>query len=227
MASPSIDLIDSAGMEQDGAVGRRLVFALRQSGGMFSPRLTISHGGNACNRVRAYFGSVLALHPVGRASARQVVGCGCAGELRGFPSAPPCTGGKLARLRACHPCGRSASHPPPHRGPTTAGARPRARSRAATPHRLQDGRCFCSWRARCAPLFPGPRLTDFWPMDGQKAPLQDAVSLWLLSLAQTRESSSRARRAHETALMPHQPRTSHRRRPSGKHCSYPANGPPG
>ncbi len=36
---------------------------------------------------------------------------GCAGGLRGFPTAPPCAGGKLARIPAGHP----ADFPPPAR----------------------------------------------------------------------------------------------------------------
>src|SRR6185312_2099343 len=36
---------------------------------------------------------------------------GCAGGLRGFPMAHPCTGGKLARIHAGHP----ADFPPPTR----------------------------------------------------------------------------------------------------------------
>ena len=42
---------------------------------------------------------------------RPSMGSGCAGGLRGFPTAPPCTGGKLARFLAGHP----ADFPPPAR----------------------------------------------------------------------------------------------------------------
>src|SRR6185437_1725722 len=42
---------------------------------------------------------------------RPSMGYGCAGGLRGFPTAPPCAGGKLARIPAGHP----ADFPPPTR----------------------------------------------------------------------------------------------------------------
>jgi len=81
---------------------------------------------------------------------------GCAGGLRGFPTAPPCAGGKLARIHAGHP----ADFPPParraigapgraacsRRAEATAGAK---RSAASSPH-------FRFWRARCAPALVGP-----------------------------------------------------------------------
>src|SRR6185312_2499131 len=40
-----------------------------------------------------------------------ILPCGCAGGFRGFPTAHPCTGGKLARIPASHP----ADFPPPTR----------------------------------------------------------------------------------------------------------------
>src|SRR6185503_8428473 len=40
-----------------------------------------------------------------------ILPCGYAGGLRGFPTAHPCTGGKLARIHASHP----ADFPPPAR----------------------------------------------------------------------------------------------------------------
>ena len=40
-----------------------------------------------------------------------ILPCGCAGGFRGFPTAPPCAGGKLARIHASHP----ADFPPPAR----------------------------------------------------------------------------------------------------------------
>jgi len=40
-----------------------------------------------------------------------ILPCGCAGGFRGFPTAHPCTGGKLARIPAGHP----ADFPPPAR----------------------------------------------------------------------------------------------------------------
>jgi len=56
---------------------------------------------------------------------------GCAGGLRGFPTAHPCTGGKLARIHAGHP----ADFPPPARRAIGAPEKQRAparRSKAQT-----------------------------------------------------------------------------------------------
>jgi len=57
---------------------------------------------------------------------------GCAGGLRGFPTAHPCTGGKLARIPAGHP----SDFPPPARRAIGAPGRA-ARSRRA----LRRSRC--------------------------------------------------------------------------------------
>ena len=162
---------------------------------------------------------------------RPSMGYGCAGGLRGFPTAPPCAGGKLARIPAGHP----ADFPPPTRraigGPgeaarscaqkqrqehptpalpcrqgreTTRLPRPAfalaVASGAHDAHRLLWGPSAAVRRGRqgraAGEAMDGlafsrgqeparkarPRLTDFPPMDGWKAPPRGVVFSWLLLL---------------------------------------------
>ncbi len=169
---------------------------------------------------------------------------GCAGGLRGFPTAHPCAGGKLARLRAGHP----ADYPPPTR--RAIGA-PQGQACVRAPKAEQPRTTSCgrgdalassgahdarrsSWgpsaavrRGRKSPQGRGQGWPRLFVRAGarSKSPAPPhalfahgwaksaaAGCRFLLAtslLGKQKRSSSRARRAHETALMPHPP---HQRR---------------
>src|SRR6185312_5034143 len=71
-----------------------------------------------------------------------ILPCGCAGGFRGFPTAHPCAGGKLARIPASHP----ADFPPPTRraigapGKAARSRRALGRSRVAAAEAAQSCR---------------------------------------------------------------------------------------
>src|SRR6185312_1362401 len=73
----------------------------------------------------------------------------CAGGLRGFPTARPCTGGKLARIPASHP----ADFPPPTRRAIGAPGRA-ARSQRA----LGRSRCAAAKKRRLI----AAAITPYW-----------------------------------------------------------------
>jgi len=97
---------------------------------------------------------------------------GCAGGLRGFPTAHPCTGGKLARIHAGHP----ADFPPPTRrtigapGKAARSQRAFGRSRyaAAKARRLIDHATITGLLGRWLWLTtPLNILTTLWCYDEQ------------------------------------------------------------
>src|SRR6185312_10591704 len=85
-------------------------------------------------------------------SPGQALPCGCAGGLRGFSTARPCTGEKLARiLRAIL---RTFLHPPRHRGPGQSSALPASTLRKAKAPRTRGALASGAHDARL--LFRGP-----------------------------------------------------------------------